>query len=65
MRADWILYKIDFPHPTCMAQEPATAATSPRTFVAEGLGGMDEGVLKKGRHDNAAALYPPRLRSDR
>jgi predicted TIM-barrel fold metal-dependent hydrolase len=54
---DWILFESDFPHPTCMAPGPATAATSPRTYIAEGLSDLTDDVLRKVLHDNAARLY--------
>ena len=57
MGADWILYESDFPHPTCMAPGPATSAVEPRQFIAEGLGNLDEDVLQKILHSNAAKLY--------
>ena len=38
--SDWILYESDFPHPTCMAPGPATAATTPRSYIAGSLGGL-------------------------
>ena len=52
-----ILYESDFPHPTCMAPGPATAATEPRRYIAEILGDLPEPVLQKILHDNAAELY--------
>lgn len=55
--ADWILYESDFPHPTSMSPGPATAATSPREFIATGLGNLSDEVLRKILHDNAARLY--------
>jgi uncharacterized protein len=55
--ADWVLYESDFPHPTSMAPGPATAATSPRNFIAEGLGDLPESTLQQILHDNAARLY--------
>jgi predicted TIM-barrel fold metal-dependent hydrolase len=57
MGSDWILYESDFPHPTCMAPGPATAAVEPREFIAKGLGGLPEDVLTKILHTNAAKLY--------
>lgn len=55
--ADWVLYESDFPHPTSMSPGPATAATSPREFIAGSLGGIAEDSLRKILHDNAARLY--------
>jgi predicted TIM-barrel fold metal-dependent hydrolase len=54
---DCILYETDFPHPTSMAPGPATAAESPREFVARELGDLPEDVLRKILHDNAARIY--------
>jgi predicted TIM-barrel fold metal-dependent hydrolase len=54
---DRILYESDFPHPTSMAPGPATAATTPRSYIAETLGDLPEPVLQKVLHDNAARLY--------
>lgn len=54
---DWILYESDFPHPTSMSPGPATAAVSPREFIAEGLSGLPDEALQKILHDNAAKLY--------
>ncbi len=54
---DWILYESDFPHPTSMAPGPATAATSPREFIAGSLSDLPEDVLRKILHDNSARLY--------
>jgi hypothetical protein len=54
---DRILYDSDFPHPTSMAPGPATAATTPRNYIADTLGDLPEPVLQKVLHDNAAQLY--------
>ena len=55
--SDWILYESDFPHPTSMSPGPATAATTPREFIAQGLTSLGEEDLRKILHANAARLY--------
>jgi uncharacterized protein len=55
--ADCILYETDFPHPTSMAPGPATAAVSPRDYIAESFAGLPEEARRKVLHDNAAKLY--------
>jgi predicted TIM-barrel fold metal-dependent hydrolase len=56
--ADNLLWETDFPHPTC--QHPGLTggwARHPREYAEEALRGIDDGVLRKVLHDNAAALY--------
>ena len=55
--ADHVLFETDFPHPTGMTPGPASAATAPRTHLAEHLSGLSEADLRKVLHDNAARLY--------
>jgi predicted TIM-barrel fold metal-dependent hydrolase len=54
---DNLLYETDYPHPTCMAPGPQSAATRPREYAQRVLGGLPEATLRKVLHDNAAALY--------
>lgn len=54
---DNILYETDFPHPTCQHPGPKTPARHPREYAADALGGLDDAVLSKVLHDNAAGLY--------
>jgi uncharacterized protein len=52
-----ILYETDFPHPTSMSPGPASTALAPKDFITQNLGYLDNTVLKKLLHDNAAAVY--------
>lgn len=54
---DNVLYETDFPHPTCQHPGPRTPAQWPRDYANETLGTLDDEVLTKVLHDNAAALY--------
>jgi predicted TIM-barrel fold metal-dependent hydrolase len=54
---DNILYETDFPHPTSMSPGPVSTALAPKDFIAENLGHLPTGVLKKILHDNAARVY--------
>lgn len=54
---DNILYETDYPHPTCQHPGPQTPAQYPRDYADEVLGGLDDSVLQKVLHDNAAAVY--------
>jgi uncharacterized protein len=54
---DNLLYETDFPHPTCMAPGPQSAATHPREYADRALAGLPEDTVRKVLHDNAAALY--------
>ena len=55
--ADNILYETDFPHPTSMSPGAASSALVPRDFIATRLGHLDDDVLRKLLHDNAARVY--------
>jgi predicted TIM-barrel fold metal-dependent hydrolase len=55
--ADNLLYETDFPHPTSMTPGPASAALAPAEFIRSTLLDLDEPVLRKLVHENAAALY--------
>jgi len=54
---DNLLYETDFPHPTCQAPGPQTAAVNPRVYAEKALGSLPESTLQKVLHDNAASLY--------
>ena len=54
---DNILYETDFPHPTCQHPGPQTPARHPRDYANDVLGDLDDEVLRKVLHDNAAKLY--------
>lgn len=54
---DNILYETDYPHPTSMSPGPATTAVAPQQYIAETFAAVDEGVMRKILHDNAARVY--------
>lgn len=54
---DNIMYETDFPHPTCQHPGPRTPAMRPRDYATEALGGLDDNLLGKVLHDNAARIY--------
>jgi predicted TIM-barrel fold metal-dependent hydrolase len=54
---DNIFYETDFPHPTSMSPGPASAAVSPRDFIAEAFAGLPDDTTRKILHDNAARVY--------
>ena len=54
---DNILYETDFPHPTSMSPGPASVAQRPDDYLRENFSALDETVLRKILHDNAARLY--------
>ena len=54
---DNVLYETDFPHPTSMSPGPASAALAPNIYLEQNFAGLDDGVLQKILHDNAARLY--------
>ena len=54
---DNILFETDFPHPTCQHPGPRTPAQRPREYAEEALSELDDGILAKVLHDNAAELY--------
>jgi predicted TIM-barrel fold metal-dependent hydrolase len=54
---DNIMYETDFPHPTSMSPGPASTAIPAKQFIAERLGHLDQPVLHKLLHDNAARIY--------
>ena len=59
--SEWILYESDFPHPTCMAPGPATAATSPRSYIAEQPGRPARGRPPERAPRQRGQALPPRL----
>ena len=54
---DNILFETDFPHPTCQHPGPRTPAQRPREYAEEALASLDDEILAKVLHENAAALY--------
>ena len=54
---DNILYETDYPHPTCQHPGPCTPARPPREYAQDVLGDLDETLVGKVLHANAAALY--------
>jgi uncharacterized protein len=52
-----VLYETDFPHPTSMSPGPASAAVAPNIYLENNFAGLDDAVLSKVLHDNAARLY--------
>ncbi len=54
---DNILYETDYPHPTCQYPGPATSAQFPRDYATGALADLDDTILQKVLHDNAARLY--------
>jgi uncharacterized protein len=52
-----ILYETDYPHPTCQYPGPRTAAQRPRDYATRVLGTLDDDVVRRVLHDNAASLY--------
>jgi len=54
---DNILYETDFPHPTSMSPGPASVAQRPDDYLRENFSALDETVLRKILHDNAARIY--------
>jgi predicted TIM-barrel fold metal-dependent hydrolase len=54
---DNILYETDFPHPTSMSPGPASVAQRPDDYLRENFSALDETVLHKILHDNAARIY--------
>ncbi len=54
---DNILYETDYPHPTCQHPGPRSAGQLPREYASQALGSLDDAVLAKVLHDNAATLF--------
>ncbi|MGY1739435.1 MULTISPECIES: amidohydrolase family protein [unclassified Blastococcus] len=54
---DNVLFETDFPHPTSLSPGPASTAERPDDFLRNHFAGLDETVLRKVLHDNAARLY--------
>ena len=54
---DNILYETDFPHPTSMSPGPASVAQRPDDYLRDNFAALDETVLRKVLHDNAARIY--------
>jgi predicted TIM-barrel fold metal-dependent hydrolase len=54
---DNVLFETDFPHPTSMSPGPASAAERPDDYIRNHFSSLEEPVLRKVLHDNAAKLY--------
>ncbi len=54
---DNFMYETDYPHPTCMAESDYTPAQRPGIYAEEALAEVDDAILGRVLHDNAAALY--------
>jgi predicted TIM-barrel fold metal-dependent hydrolase len=54
---DNIMFETDYPHPTCMHPGPRTAATRPREYAQELLGGLPDDVIRKVLYETAAKVY--------
>jgi predicted TIM-barrel fold metal-dependent hydrolase len=54
---DNILFESDYPHPTCQHPGPRTPAQWPRDYATDTLADLDDDVLRRVLHDNAAAVY--------
>lgn len=52
-----VLYETDYPHPTCQHPGPVTPAQHPRDYATDALSSLDDAVLEKVLHGNAASLY--------
>jgi predicted TIM-barrel fold metal-dependent hydrolase len=55
--ADNLLFETDYPHPTCQHPGPRSPAQRPRDYAEALLADVDDDVVRKILHDNAAALY--------
>jgi predicted TIM-barrel fold metal-dependent hydrolase len=54
---DNIMYETDFPHPTSMSPGPASIGDVPKHFIDQKLSYLDDDVLGKLLHGNAARVY--------
>ena len=54
---DNIMFETDFPHPTALQPGPASYADSPKVHIERSLEGIEEAVLTKVLHTNAARIY--------
>jgi len=54
---DNILYETDYPHPTSMSPGPASVAQRPDDYLRDNFSALDDTVLRKILHDNAARIY--------
>ncbi len=54
---DNIMFETDFPHPTSLTPGPASSSGTPSEMLERSLAGLDEALLAKVVHDNAAKLY--------
>lgn len=55
---DNLCWETDFPHPTCQHPGPANGFSQhPRDYVNEAMGDLDETLVAKVLHGNAAMLY--------
>jgi predicted TIM-barrel fold metal-dependent hydrolase len=55
--ADNFMFETDFPHPTSLSPGPASTAERPIDHIENHLADLDEEVLRKVLHDNAAGIY--------
>ena len=54
---DNILFETDYPHPTCQHPGPRSAGQRPEDYAESLLAGIDESIVAKVLHGNAAAVY--------
>jgi predicted TIM-barrel fold metal-dependent hydrolase len=55
--ADKILYEAEYPAFAGVAPGPMSTVVKPRHYIEDALGHLEEAILHKILHDNAAALY--------
>src|SRR4051812_3148008 len=51
---DNVMFETDFPHPTSMSPGPASTAERPDDYIRNAFSSLEEPVLRKVLHDNAA-----------
>jgi predicted TIM-barrel fold metal-dependent hydrolase len=54
---DNVMFETDFPHPTCLAPGPASAAPSPAQVIARDTAIVGATVMRKVLQDNACRVY--------
>jgi predicted TIM-barrel fold metal-dependent hydrolase len=54
---DNLMFETDYPHPTSLSPGPASSSPPPAQVVKDHLGSVDDSVVRKVTHDNAARLY--------
>jgi predicted TIM-barrel fold metal-dependent hydrolase len=54
---DNLMFETDYPHPTSLTPGPVSHAEAPREALRKAMVGVDETVVRKLLHDNAARVY--------